>query len=91
MIRICAWCEAVLDLGPPLDDPAVTYGVCPECWSRRRKPKSTVSADTEFLAASQAMAPANGPAQATAVRRLRALARGTAVTAGIRRAGADRP
>lgn len=54
MIRICAWCEVVLDLEPPLDDPAVTYGVCPECWSRRRKPKSTVSADIEFLAASQA-------------------------------------
>ncbi len=47
MTRVCSWCEAVLGIEPPLDRPGMMYAVCPECWMRRRKPKSTVGADTE--------------------------------------------
>jgi len=56
MIRVCSWCEAALGSGPPLDRPGLTYAVCPECRTRRRKPKSTVGADTDvgFLAPPQA-------------------------------------
>lgn len=55
MIRVCSWCETVLGIGPPLDRPGVTYGVCPECWTRRRKPKSTVGPGPDATSDDQAL------------------------------------
>lgn len=31
MKRICAWCRATLDAGPPEDDGRITHGICDGC------------------------------------------------------------
>ena len=33
MIRQCAWCCSMLGEIAPLDDLAVTHGMCPECYA----------------------------------------------------------
>jgi hypothetical protein len=34
MVRQCAWCREVIGQTAPLDDRAVTHGICPACSAR---------------------------------------------------------
>jgi len=36
MITVCAWCQKYLGLKDPLDDPAVTHGICHTCALRQQ-------------------------------------------------------
>lgn len=35
MIRRCSWCQRVYGEKPPLEDTAVTHGICPECYDKQ--------------------------------------------------------
>jgi hypothetical protein len=34
VFRVCAWCERLLGVTPPLSDPELTHGICGRCAER---------------------------------------------------------
>jgi hypothetical protein len=57
MVNVCAWCDRFLGVKEPMDNSAVTHGICRSCFARQtwdETPVVVISPEREHLAATLA-------------------------------------